>query len=240
MTDIEKLQKIIDESENIVFFGGAGVSTERGLKDFRSKDGLYNEQYDYPPEKILSAPFFYEHTDIFYKFYYDKLLKPQVKPNMAHYKLAEMEKKGKLTAVVTQNIDGLHQMAGSKTVYELHGTVHKNTCLNCGKEYDGEFVRSFYGNIPKCTCGGLVKPEVVLYEEGLDNNVVMGAVKAIANADTLIVAGTSLTVYPANGLVNYFNGKHLVVINKDKIECKNLADLTIYDKVGEVLSQIKI
>ncbi len=240
MTDIEKLQNIINESENIVFFGGAGVSTESGLKDFRSKDGLYNEQYDYPPEEILSATFFYKHTDIFYKFYYEKLLKPQVKPNMAHYKLAEMEKKGKLTAVVTQNIDGLHQMAGSKTVYELHGTIHKNTCLNCGKEYDGEFVRSFLGNIPKCTCGGLIKPEVVLYQEGLDNSVVMGAIKAIANADTLIVAGTSLTVYPASGLVNYFNGKHLVVINKDKIERKNLADLTIYGKVGEVLSQIKI
>jgi NAD-dependent deacetylase len=240
---IKQLQKIIDESKNVVFFGGAGVSTESGIKDFRSVDGLYSEKYDYPPEEILSGGFFYSHTQEFYKFYYDKLLIDGVLPNDAHLKLAEMEQKGKLTAVITQNIDGLHQKAGSKTVYELHGSVERNYCLRCGKFYSGEDIaeRKKEGEpIPTCSCGGMIKPEVVLYGEGLDEATVNGAITAIMDADTLIVAGTSLTVYPASGLISYFRGKNLVLINKTETSADRLANLVIHGKVGEVLSKIKV
>lgn len=233
------LQEIINQSKNIVFFGGAGVSTESGIPDFRSVDGLYNQKYDYPPEQILSHTFFMNYTEEFYKFYRDKMLCLTVLPNKAHLKLAEMEQKGLLTAVITQNIDGLHQMSGSKTVYELHGSVHRNYCMHCGKEFDAEFMLNSVG-IPKCTCGGTIKPDVVLYEEGLDNNTVTGAVNAISNCDTLIIAGTSLTVYPAASFVRYFRGKNLVLINRDPTPMDSSCDLVIHDNVAEVLSQIQI
>jgi NAD-dependent deacetylase len=205
---LNMLQQIIDQSNNIVFFGGAGVSTESGIPDFRSKDGLYHQKYDYPPETILSHSFFITHTEEFYRFYREKMLSYSPKPNAAHLKLAELERAGKLKAVVTQNIDGLHQAAGSKTVLELHGSIHRNYCMDCGKFYDMPFVRDALG-VPKCTCGGTIKPDVVLYEEGLDDATVEGAVDAISKADTLIVAGTSLTVYPAAGLLRYFRGTKL-------------------------------
>lgn len=233
------LQKIINQSKNIVFFGGAGVSTESGIPDFRSVDGIYNQKYDYPPEEILSHTFFINKTEEFYRFYRDKMLCLNAKPNKAHLKLAELEKSGKLTAVVTQNIDGLHQLAGSKTVYELHGSVHKNYCMTCHKKYDAEFMLKTNG-IPKCSCGGIIKPDVVLYEEGLDNNTVSGALSAISTCDTLIIAGTSLTVYPAAGFIRYFKGKNLVLINRDATSMDSSCDLVIHDKVGEVLDKIKI
>lgn len=233
------LQNIINQSKNIVFFGGAGVSTESGIPDFRSVDGIYNQKYDYPPEEILSHTFFINKTEEFYRFYRDKMLCLNAKPNKAHLKLAELEKSGKLTAVVTQNIDGLHQLAGSKTVYELHGSVHRNYCMICHKEYDAEFMLKTNG-IPKCSCGGIIKPDVVLYEEGLDNNTVSGALSAISNCDTLIIAGTSLTVYPAAGFIRYFKGKNLVLINRDATPMDSSCDLVIHDKVGEVLDKIKI
>lgn len=233
------LQNIINQSKNIVFFGGAGVSTESGIPDFRSVDGIYNQKYDYPPEEILSHTFFINKTEEFYRFYRDKMLCLNAKPNKAHLKLAELEKSGKLTAVVTQNIDGLHQLAGSKTVYELHGSVHRNYCMTCHKEYDTEFMLKTNG-IPKCSCGGIIKPDVVLYEEGLDNNTVSGALSAISNCDTLIIAGTSLTVYPAAGFIRYFKGKNLVLINRDATSMDSSCDLVIHDKVGEVLDKIKI
>ncbi len=233
------LQNIINQSKNIVFFGGAGVSTESGIPDFRSVDAIYNQKYDYPPEEILSHTFFMNRTEEFYRFYRDKMLCLNAKPNKAHLKLAELEKSGKLTAVVTQNIDGLHQLAGSKTVYELHGSVHRNYCMTCHNEYDAEFMLKTNG-IPKCSCGGIIKPDVVLYEEGLDNNTVSGALSAISNCDTLIIAGTSLTVYPAAGFIRYFKGKNLVLINRDTTPMDSSCDLVIHDKVGEVLDKIKI
>ena len=211
---IEQFKQILEKSNNIVFFGGAGVSTESGIPDFRSKDGLYNMQYKYPPEQILSHTFFMNNTAEFYKFYRAKMNSLKYEPNITHIKLTELENKGKLKAIVTQNIDGLHQKAGSKKVYELHGSVLRNYCMRCNKFYTAEFVFSS-NDIPKCSCGGVIKPDVVLYEEGLDDKTVMGAINAIQNADMLIVAGTSLTVYPASGLINYFKGDNLVLINKD-------------------------
>ena len=240
MEKIKELQRIIDNSDNIVFFGGAGVSTESGIPDFRSVDGLYNQKYDYPPEQILSHTFFVRNTKEFYRFYKDKMLALDIMPNAAHKKLAELEKAGKLKAVVTQNIDGLHQKAGSQVVYELHGTVHRNYCTSCGKLFDAFYVKNS-DDVPECdSCGGLIKPDVVLYEEGLDDDTVRGAVNAIANADTLIVAGTSLTVYPAAGLIQYFRGENLVLINRDPTPVDAKADLVFHDKVGEVLSKLKV
>lgn len=239
MDKIIKLQEIIDNSDNIVFFGGAGVSTESGIPDFRSVDGLYNQKYDYPPEEILSHTFFMRKPEEFYRFYKDKMLELDIEPNAAHKKLAELERAGKLKAVVTQNIDGLHQKAGSKIVYELHGTVHKNYCMSCKKFFDARYVKAAE-KIPYCDeCGGLIKPDVVLYEEGLDDRTVHGAINAIAKADVLIIAGTSLTVYPAAGMVRYFGGSNLVLINRDPTPMDNAANLVIHSKVGEVLGKIK-
>ncbi len=237
---IQKLQQIIDDSHHIVFFGGAGVSTESGIPDFRSTDGLYNQTYRYPPETIISHSFFQRNPEEFYRFYKDKMLITDARPNAAHKKLAELEMAGKLDAIVTQNIDGLHQKAGSKKVYELHGSVLRNYCKRCGKFFDEEYIKNSNG-IPKCDdCGGTVKPDVVLYEEGLDMNIVNGAVKAISNADCLIIGGTSLVVYPAAGLIDYFNGKHLVLINKSETAKQTAADLMINAPIGEVLDQIQI
>ena len=234
----EELQRMIDESGKIVFFGGAGVSTESGIPDFRSVDGLYNQKYDYPPETILSHTFFVKKPEEFFRFYRDKMLPLEARPNKAHLKLAEWEREGKLLAVVTQNIDGLHQAAGCKKVYELHGSIHRNYCMKCGKSYGPEYIRDSREAIPVCSCGGRIKPDVVLYEEGLDNDVVSGAVSAIRQADLMIVAGTSLTVYPAAGLVQYFRGKHLVLINRDATPMDAQCDLVIHDKVGEVLGSL--
>ena len=240
MTRTEELQKIIDESQNIVFFGGAGVSTESGIPDFRSQDGLYNQKYKYPPERIVSHSFFMARTEEFYEFYKDKMIFPEAKPNAAHLKLAELEKAGKLSAVITQNIDGLHQMAGSKNVLELHGSIHRNYCQKCGKFYSVDYIMNSAG-IPKCEdCGGLIKPDVVLYEEGLDSRVTNAAVRAIASADTLIIGGTSLIVYPAASYINYFRGKNLVVINKSDTARSVDATLVINDPIGEVLGQIQV
>lgn len=241
MTDeIKRLQEIIGNCRSLVFFGGAGVSTESGIPDFRSADGLYNQKYRFPPETILSHTFFTRHTEEFYEFYRDKMLCLDAKPNKAHLFLAELEKAGKLGAVVTQNIDGLHQKAGCKKVYELHGSVHRNYCQKCGKAFDAEFILNSSG-VPKCTkCGGIIKPDVVLYEEPLDDKTVDASINAIANADVLIVAGTSLTVYPAAGLTRYFSGDSLVLINKSATQLDGKADLVIYDSVGETLSKIKI
>lgn len=235
MEEIEKLRGMIKNSDKIVFFGGAGVSTESGIPDFRSVDGLYNQQWDYPPETILSHSFFMKKTEEFYRFYRAKMLCPNAKPNAAHLKLAQLEREGKLTAVVTQNIDGLHQAAGSKKVYELHGSVLRNYCMKCGKFHSVEFIMNSTG-VPTCECGGVVKPDVVLYEEGLDDSVVNGAVNAIAEADTLIIAGTSLNVYPAAGLVRYFRGNDLVIINMSPTGMDSSADLLICGRIGEVLS----
>lgn len=233
------LQDIINESKKIVFFGGAGVSTESGIPDFRSVDGLYNQKYDYPPEEILSHTFFAEHTEYFYRFYRDKMLYLDAKPNSAHIKLAQLEKAGKLLAVVTQNIDGLHQKAGSKNVYELHGSVHRNYCTKCHKSYSADFIKNSE-DVPICDCGGIIKPDVVLYEEGLDDKTVEGAVNVIASADCLIIAGTSLNVYPAAGFIRYFNGKYIVLINRTKTSADDSADLVIHNNVGEVLSKITV
>lgn len=235
MEEIEKLRGMIKNSDKIVFFGGAGVSTESGIPDFRSVDGLYNQQWDYPPETILSHSFFMKKTEEFYRFYRAKMLCPKAEPNAAHLKLAQLEREGKLTAVVTQNIDGLHQAAGSKKVYELHGSVLRNYCMKCGKFHSVEFIMNSTG-VPTCECGGVVKPDVVLYEEGLDDSVVNGAVNAIAEADTLIIAGTSLNVYPAAGLVRYFRGNDLVIINMSPTGMDSSADLLICGRIGEVLS----
>ena len=234
---IEKFKTLVNESNNIVFFGGAGVSTESGIPDFRSKDGLYNQKYKYPPEEILSHTFFINHTEEFFKFYKEKLNSLKYEPNVTHIKLAELEKDGKLKAVVTQNIDGLHQKAGSKNVYELHGSVLRNYCMKCHKFYDAEYVFNSSG-IPKCSCGGIIKPDVVLYEESLDEETLEKSVYAIANADLLIVAGTSLTVYPASGLINYFRGKNLVLINRDTTPFDNRADLVINESLGKVFEEI--
>ena len=241
MTPQEQLQQWISESDNIVFFGGAGVSTESGIKDFRSVDGLYSESYDYPPETILSHTFFMKRPEEFYRFYHDKMLcPPDVRPNAAHLKLAELERAGKLKAVVTQNIDGLHQMAGSRTVYELHGSTHRNFCMKCHQFYDGDYIARADG-VPYCkVCGGMVKPDVVLYEEGLDQETMEAAVLAIARADMLIVGGTSLVVYPAAGLINYYRGDKLVLINRDATPYDRKADLVIHDPIGRVLGAIEV
>lgn len=239
MSTLEQLQNVIDNSKRIVFFGGAGVSTESGIPDFRSVDGLYNQKYDYPPEQILSHTFFVHNTEEFYRFYRDKMLCLDKKPNKAHLKLAELEKSGKLTAVVTQNIDGLHQAAGSKKVYELHGSVLRNYCMKCGKFHSAEYIKNSNG-IPKCDCGGVIKPDVVLYEEGLDDSTITGALSAIQTTDTLIIAGTSLTVYPAAGFISYFKGNNIVLINRDETPFDSKANLVFHEKVGELLGQIKI
>lgn len=237
--NIQRLNDIISQSKNIVFFGGAGVSTESGIPDFRSVDGLYNQKYKYPPEVILSSDFFYSQTKEFYRFYRDKMLCLDAKPNAAHIKLAEMEKKGKLSAIITQNIDGLHQKAGSGIVYELHGSVHRNYCLKCGEFYDAEYILNSEG-VPRCKCGGLIKPDVVLYSEQLDQDILNRAIMAIENADTLIIGGTSLVVYPAAGLVDYFHGENLVIINMSPTRSDTLADLLIEGKIGETLGKIKV
>jgi NAD-dependent deacetylase len=262
---IEQLQKIIDESSNIVFFGGAGVSTESGIPDFRSQDGLYRQQWSYPPETIISHSFFLQNTKDFYRFYTQKMIALDAKPNAAHLKLAELEKAGKLTSVVTQNIDGLHQKAGSEHVWELHGSVLRNYCQKCHAFYSAEDIIDLCKcggsltnqpginaecNIPYCNhkdikdttkiCGGLIKPDVVLYEEGLDDSIMRGAIEDISKADTLIVGGTSLIVYPAAGLINYFHGKNIVLINKSDTNADRKANLVIHDSIGKVLEQIKI
>ena len=239
MDGIETLKQWVMDSDNIVFFGGAGVSTESGIPDFRSVDGLYNQKYDYPPETILSHSFYMRKKEEFYRFYRDKMLCLDAKPNAAHKKLAELEAAGKLKAVVTQNIDGLHQAAGSKKVYELHGSIHRNYCMKCGKFYDAEYVKKSEG-VPHCSCGGEIKPDVVLYEEGLDAKTMDGAVRAIGSADTLIIGGTSLVVYPAAGFIDYFRGKHLVVINKSSTEKAVRAELNIAAPIGEILGSIQV
>jgi len=236
---MKRLNEIIANSRNIVFFGGAGVSTESGIPDFRSVDGLYNQQWDYPPETILSRTFFMRNLSEFYRFYHAKMNCMNAKPNAAHIKLAELEKAGKLTAVITQNIDGLHQAAGSKKVFELHGSVHRNYCMRCHKFYDGSYVFSQNG-IPKCECGGVIKPDVVLYEEGLDDSTVNGAVKAISECDTLIIGGTSLNVYPAAGFIRYFRGDNLVIINKSPTQYDDNADLLICENIGEVFGNLEV
>ncbi len=237
--EIAKLQAIIDDSENIVFFGGAGVSTESGIPDFRSADGIYHQKYKYSPEQVVSHSFFVSHTDAFYDFYKEKMIFLDAKPNAAHIKLAELEAAGKLSAVVTQNIDGLHQAAGSKNVYELHGSIMRNYCQKCHKFYDVNYVKSAEGT-PRCSCGGIVKPDVVLYEEGLDSEVIQNTISAISRADTLIIGGTSLVVYPAAGFIDYFRGKHLVVINKSATAREVGAELTIAAPIGEILGAIKV
>ena len=226
-------KQIVEQSNNIVFFGGAGVSTESNIPDFRSVDGLYNQKYKYPPETILSHTFFVHRTEDFFDFYRDKMLAPWAKPNVTHLTLARLEQQGKLKAIVTQNIDGLHEMAGSKNIFNLHGTVYRNYCMKCGKFYPVEYIQNSTG-IPRCSCGGIVKPDVVLYEEGLDDDVIEGAINAIAKADVLIVGGTSLTVYPAAGLINYFKGKHLVLINKQLTTFDEKATLVLHESLGEV------
>lgn len=234
-----KLQKIIDDSNNIVFFGGAGVSTESGIPDFRSADGLYHQKYKYSPEQVVSHSFFMKYPEAFYEFYKDKMMCLDAKPNAAHNKLAELERYGKLKAVVTQNIDGLHQDAGSKIVYELHGSIHRNYCMKCGKFYDAKYVKNSEG-VPHCSCGGMIKPDVVLYEEGLDGNVINSAIRAIASADTLIIGGTSLVVYPAAGFIDYFHGKHLVIINKSETGKALNSELSINAPIGEIMSGIVV
>ena len=235
--DAETLQSLIDSSHSIVFFGGAGVSTESGIPDFRSKDGLYNQKYKYDPEAIVSAFFFYTKTEEFFRFYRERILLLDKKPNAAHRYLAELEKSGRLKAVVTQNIDGLHQAAGSKNVIELHGSIHRNTCQGCGAEYDAEFIASSPDIIPRCpVCGAVIKPDVVLYGENLDEKVILHAQVAIANADLLIVAGTSLVVYPAASYINDFQGKHLVLIDTNPQASDDRADVVIHEKVGELFS----
>lgn len=234
---IQELQKLIEKSNNIVFFGGAGVSTESGIPDFRSKDGLYNQKYKYPPEEILSHTFFMNETEEFYKFYKDKLNSLKYEPNITHIKLAELEQKGKLKAVITQNIDGLHQKANTKNVLELHGSVLRNYCMKCHKFYEAQYVFNSTG-IPKCECGGIIKPDVVLYEEPLNDEIVEESIRAIRNADLMIVGGTSLTVYPASGLINYFRGNNLVLINRDATPYDGRADLVINESLGDVFRGI--
>ena len=236
---IKLLREYVNSAKRIVFFGGAGVSTESGVPDFRSVDGLYNQTYKYPPETILSHSFYLSKKDEFYKYYFDKLLVSGIKPNKAHYKLAEWEKEGKLSAIITQNIDGLHQMAGSKHVLELHGSVHRNYCENCHKFFDSEYMLRHEDGIPKCDeCGNDIKPDVVLYEEGLDNNTIAESIYEIQHADLLIVGGTSLTVYPAAGFLDYFRGEHMVLINKSETSRDGMADLIIKESIGETLDRI--
>lgn len=240
MTPIEQFTDMVQHSNNIVFFGGAGVSTESGIPDFRSVDGLYNQKYQYPPEHILSHTFYRENPEEFYRFYRDKMLCLDAKPNIAHIKLAELEKAGKLKAIITQNIDGLHQKAGSKNVLELHGSVHRNFCEHCHKFFDAEYILHSTG-VPKCdACGGPIKPDVVLYEEGLDNDVIEQALYYISHADMLIIGGTSLVVYPAAGLVRYYNGHKLVLINKSSTDMDSSADLVIKEPIGQVFSHITV
>lgn len=239
MDEIKSLQAIIDDSKSMVFFGGAGVSTESGIPDFRSADGLYNQQYSYPPEEIISHSFFYRDTAEFYRFYRDKMIFEGAKPNAAHLFLAHAEEVGKLDCVITQNIDGLHQAAGSKRVFELHGSIHRNYCQRCKKFYSLDYITRSTG-VPRCECGGLIKPDVVLYEEPLDDRVVNGAVHAISRADTLIIGGTSLVVYPAASLINYFNGRHLVVINKGATSADSKAELVIKAPIGQTFSKLRI
>lgn len=235
--EIEKLQKMIDESERIVFFGGAGVSTESGIPDFRSVDGLYNQKYDYPPETILSHTFYIKRPDEFFRFYRDKMLFTDAKPNAAHIALAKLEEAGKLTAVVTQNIDGLHQAAGNRVVLELHGSVHRNYCEDCGKSYDAEYILHSEG-VPACSCGGSIKPDVVLYEEGLNQQTLQDAVRYISEADVLIIGGTSLAVYPAAGLIDYYRGNKLVLINKTPTPRDRMADLVVQGSIGEIFGKL--
>lgn len=237
MTKLEQLQKLVDESHNIVFFGGAGVSTESGIPDFRSVDGLYHQTFRYPPEQILSHTFYLRHTEEFYDFYRQKMLCLNAKPNAAHKALAKLEAAGKLTAVVTQNIDGLHQLAGSQKVYELHGSVHRNYCTKCKAEFDATYILHSTG-IPTCPCGGTIKPDVVLYEEGLDEQTVNGAVAAIRAADMLVIGGTSLAVYPAAGLIHYYRGNRLVLINRDTTPLDSKANLVLQGSIGEILGKL--
>ncbi len=234
MDRMETLKKWVNDSENIVFFGGAGVSTESHIPDFRSVDGLYNQEYDYPPETILSHSFYKRHTDEFYRFYKKKMIFKEAKPNKAHLALAKLEEQGKLKAVITQNIDGLHQMAGSREVLELHGSVHRNHCTRCGQFFDADDILGAKG-VPLCSCGGIIKPDVVLYEEGLDYATMQKAVSYIAAADVLIIGGTSLTVYPAAGLIDYYRGNKLVLINKSATSMDSRADLVITERIGETL-----
>lgn len=236
-SSIEVLKELVEKSSNVVFFGGAGVSTESGIPDFRSTDGLYHQEYDYPPETILSHSFFMRNPEEFYRFYKNKMLCLTAKPNAAHKKLAELEDAGKLKAVVTQNIDGLHQAAGSREVLELHGSVHRNYCMKCKAFYDGEYMRNARG-IPTCQCGGMIKPDVVLYEEGLDNEILRSSIRYISQADVLIIGGTSLVVYPAAALIDYYRGSKLVVINKSVTPQDKNADLVVQGSIGEILSQI--
>lgn len=239
MDKIKQFADWVMESNRIVFFGGAGVSTESGIPDFRSVDGLYSQKYDYPPETILSHSFYMKKTEEFYRFYRDKMLFLDAEPNEVHKKLAKLEAAGKLKAVVTQNIDGLHQKAGSKTVYELHGSVLRNYCMDCGGFYQVEDIKNGEG-VPRCKCGGIIKPDVVLYEEGLDQNIISGSIRAIADADMLIIGGTSLAVYPAAGLLDYYNGNKLVLINKSVTPKDHMADLVIHEGLGKVFSQIPV
>ena len=237
--EVRKLQEIIDDSRRIVFFGGAGVSTESGIPDFRSAEGIYHQHYKYAPEQVVSHSFFKAHPDVFYEFYKEKMMCLDAQPNAAHRKLAQLEEAGRLTAVITQNIDGLHQKAGSKKVYELHGSIHRNYCQKCGRFYDAAFVKETPG-IPRCECGGIIKPDVVLYEESLDSMTIEKSIRAIAEADTLIIGGTSLVVYPAAGFIDYFRGRHLVVINKSATAREVGAQLSISAPIGEILGQIKV
>lgn len=237
MDEIKRLKECIEKSERIVFFGGAGVSTESGIKDFRSEDGIYSMKFEYPPEYMLSHEFFVKHPDKFFDFYREMMIAKNVLPNPAHYALAELERQGKLTAVITQNIDGLHQKAGSKTVYELHGTTRKNYCYRCGKAYEIDFINGYNG-VPYCECGGIVKPDVVLYGEQLNGRTLEGAIEAVSNADLLIVGGTSLTVYPAAGLIDYFKGETLVLINRAETPFDDRADIVIREPVGKTLGSI--
>ena len=237
MEKLDTLKKWVDESSNIVFFGGAGVSTESGIPDFRSVDGLYHQKFEYPPEEIISHSFFVNRPEYFFRFYKEKMLPLGFEPNITHRVLARWEQEGKMRAVVTQNIDGLHQKAGSETVYELHGSVLRNYCTRCHKFYPAEYVKNAEG-IPRCSCGGIVKPDVVLYEEPLDEQVMFHSIEAIMAADLLIVAGTSLTVYPAAGLIRYFRGKHLVLINRDETPYDDQADLVLHESLGSVFGQL--
>jgi NAD-dependent deacetylase len=237
MEGLETLKKWVEESDNIVFFGGAGVSTESGIPDFRSTDGLYNQEYDYPPETILSHTFYRRNPSEFFRFYKNKMLYLDAEPNAAHKKLAEWESRGKLKAIVTQNIDGLHQKAGSQKVYELHGSVLRNYCEECGKFFGVEAVKNAE-DVPYCECGGMIKPDVVLYEEGLDQRTIEESVRAIQNADMLIIGGTSLAVYPAAGLIDYYSGNKLVLVNKTPTPRDGMADLVVHGSIGEIFSQL--
>lgn len=237
--EVEKLQKMIDESSNIVFFGGAGVSTESKIPDFRSADGIYHQSCEYSPEQVVSHSFYVSHPEAFFRFYKEKMMVLDAQPNAAHLKLAELEKAGKLKAVITQNIDGLHQAAGSQNVYELHGSIHRNYCEKCGRFYDAAFIKEADG-VPLCSCGGRIKPDVVLYEEALDRETIQHSVQAISKADMLIIGGTSLVVYPAAGFIDYFRGKYLVVINKSETARAVRADLSISAPIGEILGRIEV